>query len=105
MNFVQDFKVKDKQEIDDEFKLNVKASFYLAYLDQISDKLNYTMEELEIEDLEDKTKKNKIIRCSMKMITPPSNLKIDRIITKNKAGHEDKISINEEDFINKDKDK
>ena len=96
MKFVQDFKIKDNQEIDDDFKLNVKASFYLAYLDQICDKLNFVMEEVETEENE---KKIKVMRCSMEMIKPSSKLKIDRTIQRNKGSHEDKITNSEEDYI------
>lgn len=96
MKFVQDFKIKDNQKIDDDFKLNVKASFYLAYLDQICDKLDFSMEEVETEEEE---KKIKIMRCSMEMIKPSSKLQIDKSIYRNKAKHEEKITYNEEDYI------
>lgn len=106
MNFIQDFKVKKNQKIDDEFMLNVKASFYLAYLDQISDKLNLKMEEVEIDDTEgDKKVKTKVIRCSMDMIKPSNKLKINKNSYRTKSQHEEKISINEEDFIKKNENK
>lgn len=94
MKFVQDFKIKDNQKIDDELKLNIKASFYLAYLDQICDKLNFTMEEVEEEE-----KKIKVMRCSMEMIKPSSKLQIDKNIYRNKPRHENNITYSEEKYI------
>jgi hypothetical protein len=96
MKFVQDFKIKENKKIDDELKLNIKASFYLAYLDQICDKLDFSMKEVETEEDD---KKIKVIRCSMEMIKPPSKLTIDRTKTRNKGSHEEKITNREEDYI------
>lgn len=96
MKFVQDFKIKDNKKIDDELKLNIKASFYLAYLDQICDKLDFSMEEVETEE---EDKKIKVMRCSMEMIKPSSKLQIDKNIYRNKPSHEEKITYNEEDYI------
>lgn len=106
MKFVQDFKIGENK-LTDEFKLNVKASFLLSYFDQISDKLNFSMEETENEETtttekdETTTTTVKVIRCTMDMIKPSSNLKIEKKQRSAKVYHSESTDNKEVQEVNK----